>query len=207
MTESDDEFININDLINNKSIKENKDQNYIFNNYSNFSEVIRENKDLDTDKYLYQPECKFNDNTCEFKIVGLSDDKKPDIKIGEFSFLNNKIVIIGHIYTFNEIYDKKYIDIITLKINKINKNYYITFRFNILEKTKEEIKKEKEVIENKKEVNKGDFDIIFTYKENNNNKTIKLKKMTNYPGHDKVIEKLIKELSNPNIIDIYDEND
>ena len=63
------------------------------------------------------------------------------------------------------------------------------------------------MIENKKEVNKGDFDIIFTYKENNNNKTIKLKKMTNYPGHDKVIEKLIKELSNPNIIDIYDEND
>ena len=71
---SDDEFITINELI------ENHEKETSIFNFSNFNDVIREasimNKEYENmenkDKYFYQPQFKDIDdkNICELKIVG-----------------------------------------------------------------------------------------------------------------------------------------
>lgn len=186
MTDSDEEFIDINTVIKNNN---EKDHNTVYNNYSNFSEVIRENNENleNKEKYLYQPQ--FNKNLCELKIVGYSEDTN-NIKIGEFPFLDKKITLVGHIYKYNEINSKNFFDIISLVLNKKEDKFFITFRFNVLERNNNFLS--------------GDFDILFIYKEDNIEKSIKLNKLDYYPGNNKIIENLINELSNPIIIDKYD---
>ena len=202
----EEEYISIDKIIENQPIN----NNTVFN-FSNFNDVIMEdtinNKNTDntdnknnTDNYLYQPQ--FKDNICNLQIVGYDkQNKKPEIKMGEFNLLNDKWLIISHLYNITELnniykFKNRYIDIFSIVLNKVlnkdNLDIILSLRYivnNNIEKYKFN----------------GKFIIIFRYKKSNENeKLLKIKDINNFPGFNKSIEILIKELSNPIIIDNYE---
>ena len=204
--EEEEEYISIDKIIENQPIN----NNTVFN-FSNFNDVIMEdtinNKNTDntdnknnTDNYLYQPQ--FKDNICNLQIVGYDkQNKKPEIKMGEFNLLNDKWLIISHLYNITELnniyeFKNRYIDIFSIVLNKVlnkdNLDIILSLRYivnNNIEKYKFN----------------GKFIIIFRYKKSNENeKLLKIKDINNFPGFNKSIEILIKELSNPIIIDNYE---
>jgi hypothetical protein len=173
--------------------------------YSNFNDVIKEdyneteiNETVNKDNYFYQPQFTDEKNICILKVVGYQDEgKKPVVKIGEFDFVKDKWLILSHLYNNNEIEkinnkEMKYIDIFSIVLNKDNIDMAISIRYTI-----------KEIIENKKF--KGIFHSIARYKKTKEGeKTIILKELKNF-NINKGIEILIKEMLNPNIIDIIHE--
>ena len=207
---SDEEFISIKKIINNQPV------NQTIFNFSNFNDVILEdyilkkennnnNNDNDNyndiidnaDNYLYQPQ--FKDNICNLKIIGYNkQNKKPEIKMGEFNLLNDKWFIISHLYNIielNNIYEfkKRYIDIFSIVLNREDLDIILSLRYivnNNIEKYKFN----------------GNFIIIFRYKKSmhEHEKLLKIKDINTFPGFNKSIEFLIKELSNPIIIDNYE---
>ena len=212
----EEEYISIDKIIENQPIN----NNTVFN-FSNFNDVIMEdtinNKNTDnTDNYLYQPQ--FKDNICNLQIVGYDkQNKKPEIKMGEFNLLNDKWLIISHLYNITELnniyeFKNRYIDIFSIVLNKVlNKvsNKVLNKVSNkVLNKDNLDIILSlRYIINNNIEKYKfnGKFIIIFRYKKSNENeKLLKIKDINNFPGFNKSIEILIKELSNPIIIDNYE---
>ena len=193
----EDEFINMNDFLH----QENKEKDGV-TAYSNFSDVIREDylksDNLDNlenkEKYLYQPQFK-DDNICELKIVGYSEEGiKPMVKINEFDFMKDKWLIIAHLFNLddlNNISEKSFINILSIVLNKENYDMKLSLRYTINEK----ISKDKF---------KGTFSIFFAYKKSENEELIKIRDLEKFPGNNKAIEFLVKELLNPNIIDKYE---
>lgn len=199
MENNSDEFINMNDFL--TSQQENEENNVTA--YSNFSDVIREDylksDNLDKlenkEKYLYQPQFK-EDNACELKIVGYSEEGvRPMVKISEFTFLNDKWLIIAHLFNLEDINNinetKNYIDIISIVLNKENFDMKISLRYTINEKLSQD-------------KFKGKFAIFFSYKKSEKEELIKIRDLEKFPGNNKAIEFLVKELLNPNIIDKYE---
>ena len=192
---SDEEFVNMNDFLKDQDIPEEKPSNY-----SNFSDVIREDYfklgNLDNlenkEKYLYQPQFK-EDNICELKIVGYSNEGvKPMVKINEFNFLYDKWLIIAHLFNLEDINNMKtHLDIISIILNKEDYDMKITLRYTITEKI------------NKDKFN-GNFSIFFAYKKSEKEELIKIRDLDKFPGNNKAIEFLVKELINPIIIDKYE---
>ena len=203
----DEEYISIDKIIENQPLN----NNTVFN-FSNFNDVImedsvlkKENNNLDItenlenlENYLYQPQ--FKDNICNLKIVGYDkQNKKPEIKMGEFNLLNDKWLIISHLYNITELnniyeFKKRYIDIFSIVLNKVlnkdNLDIILSLRYII----NNNIEKYKFI---------GKFIILFRYKKEDE-KILKIKEINNFPGFNKSIEILIKELSNPIIIDNYE---
>jgi hypothetical protein len=199
---SDEEFITIDKILENQP----KDKTVF--NFSNFNDVIREdyifNKDNENieniDKYFYQPQFKDMDdnNICNFKIVGYNEKgKKPEVRMGEFVLLNDKWLVISHLYNIfelNNVYDfkKRFFDIFSIVLNRDDLDIILSLRYIVntnIEKYKF----------------KGKFIIIFRYKKSNEQEELlKIKEIDNFPGFNKSIEFLIKELSNPNIIENYE---
>ncbi len=206
--DSDDEFISL-DKILDKETKESKDTRGIINdNFSNFVDVIREDciyrgeneNEENMNKYFYQPQFKDLDdkNICNFKIVGYNEnEKKPEVKMGEFNLLNDKWLVLSHLYNITELnnvyeFKKRFFDIFSIVLNKSDVDIILSLRYIV----NENIEKYKF---------NGKFIIIFRYKKNNEQeKLLKIKNIDNFPGFNKSIEILIKELSNPNIIDNYE---
>ena len=131
-----DEFISIDNLI--KEHKEHKEEP--ISKYSNFNDVIKEdylhNKNdnlLNKDKFLYQPQFREDKNTCKMKIVGFSEEgKKPMVKVGELTILNDTWKIIGHLYNLSDLESNKtYFDIISVTVNRENFEMALSFRFII----------------------------------------------------------------------------
>jgi hypothetical protein len=206
----EEEYISIDKIIENQPVN----NNTVFN-FSNFNDVIIEdtinNKNTDnTDNYLYQPQ--FKDNICNLQIVGYDkQNKKPEIKMGEFKLLNDKWLIISHLYNITELnniyeFKNRYIDIFSIVLNKVS-NKVLN---KVLNKDNPDIILSlRYIVNNNIEKYKfnGKFLIIFRYKKSNENeKLLKIKDINNFPGFNKSIEILIKELSNPIIIDKYDKD-
>lgn len=196
----DNEFISID-----KILEDTPNDNTIMN-FSNFNDVIKEDyintsSDENTENnYFYQPQFKNydNKNICEFKIVGYNDSgKKPDIKMGEFELLNDKWLIISHLYNVIELDNvyalkKNFFDIFSIVLNKNNVDMILSLRY-IINKNLEKYKFS------------GKFIIIYRYKKlNKEEELIELKEIDDFPGFNKSLEFLIKELSHPNIIENYE---
>jgi hypothetical protein len=190
---SDEEFMKMDDFLINKDKPEE-------NCYSNFSDVIRDDylklDNLDNlenkEKYLYQPQFK-EENICQLKIVGYSDKGvKPVVKINEFNFLYDKWLIIAHLFNLEDINNMKdHLDIISIVLNKEDYDMKISLRYIITEKiTKDKFN--------------GNFAIFFAYKKSENEELIKIRDLDKFPGNNKAIEFLVKELINPIIIDKYE---
>lgn len=196
----EEDLISLNDFLdgNNKD----KDETTA---YSNFSDVIREDylkiDNLDNlenkEKYLYQPQ--FKDNSCEMKIVGYSDKGiKPMVKMNEFKFMNEEWLIISHLYNLDDInnlnsFSRTYIDIMSLVLNKENYDMKISIRYEIIKK---ELQIDKRLYE-------GKFGIFFSYKKSEIEEIKKIRDLDKFPGN-KALEYLVKELTNPYIIDKYE---
>ena len=117
--------------------------------------------------------------------------------MGEFQLQGDKWLVISHLYNLKEvenIYDfkKRYFDIFSLVLNKENADVLLSLRYIV----KNNIEKYKF---------NGKFIIIFSYKKSSENEELlKIKDIDEFPGFNKSIEFLIKELSNPNIIENYE---
>ncbi len=199
---SDEEFISIDTIL------ENQPNNQTVFNFSNFNDVIREdhifrkdNENIENkDKYFYQPQFKdLDDKTlCNFKIVGFNENgKKPEVRMGEFILLKDKWLVISHLYNMielNNVYEfkKRFFDIFSIVLNRDDLDIILSLRY-IVDTNIEKYKF------------KGKFLIIFRYKKSNGiEELLKIKEIDEFPGFNKSIEFLIKELSNPNIIENYE---
>jgi len=169
-----EDFINLEEIL----VKNKKNINkYDFN----FTEAIKDN--IDTDIFLYQPKITSN-STCQIIKVGKSEsNNKPDIKVGEFIFMNDKWTIISHIYNKNIF--KKYdtIYLLSLKSDKI----IISIQFTI-----ENI----EIIDTNN-ILSGYYQTV--YIKDNQKTVLNLikNKIYNNMLNPELIEILIEELSNP----------
>lgn len=186
-----DEFISMN-----KFLDSNKEGEDVF--MSNFNEVIKEdykNTNINTDKFFYQPQIK--DEKCAFNIIGYYEIGKPMVKICEIPFYKDKLICIAHLYdndNLNTLKETKYIEIISLVLNKQDYDMKISLRLDIND----------EIIENNKSVYIGNFCTYFKYKKDDKKIEKKLQTLKKYPGSTKSIELLVKELLNPIIIDNYE---
>ncbi len=165
---------------------------------SNFNEVIKEdykNININTDKFFYQPQIK--DEKCIFNIVGYYESGKPSVKICEIPFYQDKLICIAHIYdneNINALKETKYIELVSLILNKEKYDMKISLRLDI----------SNEIIENDKSVYTGKFCTYFKYKKDEKKIEKKLQTLKKYPGSNKSVELLVKELLNPIIIDNYE---
>jgi hypothetical protein len=186
-----DEYITIDELFNQSDVNEQ------LNHYSNFNDVIQEDKintEIDKDKFFYQPQ--FKDN-CELKVVGYNDDgKKPMIKIGEFTLLNDKWIIIAHLYNIDDVEsfcDNKVncVDVFSIILNKNNTDIIMSLVYKINKI-------------NSKYNYSGNFNIMFKYKDTKKEDIIKIRELDSFSGINKSIELLINELTNSKIMDNYE---
>ncbi len=187
MENNENEYILLSDYLKNSK----QTDNNLFT-YSNLNDVIVENDLINTDKkekeienYLYQPQ--IINNLCKLVIVGYTENKNiPNVKLGEINFINKKLRIISHLYDKNYINNCiNYIDFISLVFD--NLKIKLTLRYTI-----------KTILEDN--TYNGNFSIYLI----DDTQTIKIKDIDKFDNINKSIELLIKELSNPIIIDKYD---
>jgi len=200
-----EEFITLDELINrnSKDIEENNTKmqsnlndiviEHNINGNKNNVNNENENKDFKEENFIYQPQFLPDKKTCNLVKVGYSEQKTSVIKITELKFSNDPCIIVGHLYNLNDfekIKNNKYMDLISLVINKTNLDIKLVYRYNILNSIS---------ITNFT----GNFSIIFYYKKDNKEEQIKLKDIQKYSDPGKIMELLIKELSNPTVLNIY----
>lgn len=186
-----DEYIKIEDIIKHANNIEHD------NKYSNFTDVINEDNKNNTNmdnKKLYQMQFKNQviTNEGQLTVVGVSE-KCQFVKITDLTIFKNKWMIVAHVFK-NTDTNNNFYDLISLVLNKENKkkiDIVISFRY-IIKTT---------IIKNNCNYYYGDFAIVFKYRNNDKHELFKLCDIHKYPGDNKIIELLIKELSNPNIID------
>jgi hypothetical protein len=188
---SDEEFTTMDSFL---EAKEESNDTFM----SNFNDVIKEdykNTNIKSEHFFYQPQ--ITDEKCRFNIVGYYESGKPMVKICEIPFNNDKILCIAHLYdsdNIKNVTETKYIEIISLILNKENYDMKISLRLDITE----------ELIEQGKPVYAGKYCTYFKYKKLDKNIEKKLQTLKKYPGSGKTIELLVKELLNPLIIDNYE---
>lgn len=176
-----DNFISLDNFLLNKKI-DNK-----INKFSNLQDVVLEDlEELDKSKYIYQIQF-INDNTFKHKLIGYTEKDKPDINLGEFIFDKNKIKFIERVYNNINIKIKDTIELYCLLINQDMK-ISMSIKVNNIHENN---------------IYTGIIQILYKSKIKNEYKEVCLKELNKFPKN-KVLEYLIKELSNPIILEDYD---